>query len=215
MKSEPEILLSVHQLSKRYASNDRVIENLSHNFLAGTATALVGPNGSGKTTFLRLISAAAFPTSGSVSFRGMDIHRNVHAYLKHVGLVSDSSDLPAFLTARELVEFMLHRKNFPPNEIPELCIEVLDAVELDERRNTLIGTYSSGMLQKTMIAAALAGNPEILLLDEPFRALDESATRAVMEILKKYLAGGGTILISSHQDAVLQELCEDTIRFPV
>ena len=87
-------------------------------------------------------------------------------------------------------------------------------MQLDERRNGLIGTYSSGMMQKTMIAAALAGNPSVLLLDEPFRALDTDAVDSVMDLLKAFVRDGRILLISSHQKAYLQALCTDYIEFP-
>jgi len=95
--------LNVQALQKRYGANSLIISGMSHRFEPGTATGLIGANGAGKTTFLRLLSAAAFPTSGEVTYNGFNIHKNVHRYLANVGIVSDTGDLPQFLTAEELV----------------------------------------------------------------------------------------------------------------
>jgi len=213
MSSTP--LLEVIDLQKRYGENALIISGLSHRFKAGTATGLVGSNGAGKTTFLRLISAAAFPTSGEVQFNGFNIHQNVHRYLQHVGIVSDTGDMPQFLTADELVEAVMRSRGlWDDKRSPAEKARLFDLVELDERRSGLIGTYSSGMMQKTMIASALAGNPSVLLLDEPFRALDESAVASVMQILKDFVAKGNILLVSSHQKSYLEALCTEYIEFP-
>ncbi|KPQ00838.1 MAG: ABC-2 type transport system ATPase component [Bacteroidetes bacterium HLUCCA01] len=207
--------LNVQALQKRYGANSLIISGMSHRFEPGTATGLIGANGAGKTTFLRLLSAAAFPTSGEVTYNGFNIHKNVHRYLANVGIVSDTGDLPQFLTAEELVEAVIRSRGLWNEQTsPAEKQRLFDQVQLDERRNGLIGTYSSGMMQKTMIAAALAGNPSVLLLDEPFRALDTDAVDSVMDLLKAFVRDGRILLISSHQKAYLQALCTDYIEFP-
>jgi ABC-type multidrug transport system ATPase subunit len=206
--------LQINQLSKRYGQNKYILSGLSHEFKEGSATALMGANGAGKTTFLRLVSTSAFPTSGEVVYNGINIHENVHKYLQHVGIVSDAGDLPQFLTATELVEGVMRTRKTWTESGAEMMGQLFEKVELDERRNSLIATYSSGMLQKTMIAAAFAGNPSVLLLDEPFRALDESAVVSVMQMLSDFKRNGGIILISSHQKSTLDELCDEIIEFP-
>jgi ABC-2 type transport system ATP-binding protein len=202
-------------LSKRYGENALILSGLSYTFEPGTATGLVGANGAGKTTFLKILSTSAFPTGGTVMYGALDIHKEVHQYLAHVGMVGDTGDLPQFLTAQELVEAVVRQRGLWSESNSAADIDALFArVELDERRTSLIGTYSSGMMQKTMIAAALAARPDILLLDEPFRALDEASVRSVMDILKEFTVAGGIVLISSHQREYLEELCTDYISFP-
>jgi ABC-2 type transport system ATP-binding protein len=129
--------------------------------------------------------------------------------------VSDTGDMPQFLTADELVEAVMRSRGlWDDKRSPVEKARLFDLVELDERRSGLIGTYSSGMMQKTMIASALAGNPSVLLLDEPFRALDESAVASVMQILKDFVAKGNILLVSSHQKSYLEALCTEYIEFP-
>lgn len=210
--------LQVLKLAKRYGENAYVISGLDHDFPPATATALIGANGAGKTTFLRLVTAAAFPTMGEVLYNGVSVHSHIHQFLAKAGIVGDSSDLPQFLTAVELVESVMRSRGLfddrKATQARARCQEIFDIVELDERREGLIGTYSSGMMQKTMLAAAIAGNPEILLLDEPFRALDVSSVSSVMQYLKGYRDNGGIILISSHQGEILDELCDRDLHFP-
>jgi ABC-2 type transport system ATP-binding protein len=144
----------------------------------------------------------------------LNIHKQVHEYLRHVGIVGDASELPQFLSAVELVEGVMRSRGLWTASSGRELSELFDVLELDDRRETLIGTYSSGMQQKVMIATALAIKPKILLLDEPFRALDVSATDAVMRQVLAFKRDGGMVVVSSHQQEHLDQLCENFIEFP-
>jgi len=208
--------LHVQNLSKRYGTGPMILSGMDHHFQKGTATGLIGANGSGKTTFLRLVSITAFPTEGTITFLGQPIYDAPHKFLVHIGIVTDAADLPAYLSANELLEWTLRaRKKWVDDESPQQMDELFGRLLFDERRENLIGTYSSGMLQKTMLACSLITRPEIILLDEPFRALDEPSKKASLELLNEYKTGGGTILVSSHLRRSLAKLCDDYITFPV
>lgn len=208
--------LHVQNLSKRYGTGPMILSGMDYHFPKGTATGLIGANGSGKTTFLRLVSITAFPTEGTITFLSRPIYDAPHKFLAHIGIVTDATDLPTYLSANELLEWALRaRKKWVDGESPRQMDELFGRLQFDERRENLIGTYSSGMLQKTMLACSLITRPEIILLDEPFRALDEPSKKASLSLLNEYKGDGGTILVSSHLRRSLAKLCDDYITFPV
>ena len=206
--AEPLVL---DRVTKRYGRGAAVIEDLSAEFVPGTATGLVGPNGSGKTTLLRLLTALSYPTEGQVRYGDLDIHAHPHRYLRHVGVVHDEAELPDHLNAVEVLEWVLRARDRWDDAAPERIADLLDAVRLDERRENLIGTYSSGMRRKTQIAAALVAAPAVLLMDEPLRGLDTESTDAVLGLLRDFKATGGTLLLSSHLHASLGALVDATL----
>ncbi|NBC18416.1 MAG: ATP-binding cassette domain-containing protein [Bacteroidetes bacterium] len=203
--------LVLDQLIKRYGQGAPVVNGLTHTFAPGTVTALVGPNGSGKTTLLRLLSVLAFPTSGNVHYGDLDVHAHPYRYLQHVGLVYAEPDLPQHLNAVELLEWILRERGGWANDGPDRIDALLDRVRLDERRHTLIGTYSSGMLQKTQLATALVARPEVLLMDEPFRGLDTASTEAAVALVDAFRERGGLVVLASHATPLIETLSDAVI----
>ena len=201
--------LKLTGIAKRYGASQNVLSGLNYEFKPGTATGLVGENGSGKTTLLRLLSVTAFPTSGTITYGSINIHETPYEYLQSVGLVNDSSDLPQDLTAVELLEWILRgRKRWDETSQSEI-VGLLDRLYLDERRHNLIGTYSSGMIKKTQIALSLIVAPTILLMDEPFRGLDDATQKTVLVQLQEFRNKGGILVVSSHMKSILETLCDD------
>lgn len=200
--------LVVDNLTKRYGQGAAVIASLDWTFAPGTATGLIGPNGSGKTTLLRLLSTLAFPTSGTVRYGDLDIHAHPYRFLAHVGLVYAEPELPAHLSAEELLTWILRERDCYDDHSEARIADLLDTVRLDERRANLIGTYSSGMLQKTQVAAALVAQPQVLLMDEPFRGLDTESTAAVFDLLARFKQDGGLVVVSSHDHTLIDDLCD-------
>lgn len=207
----PDLVLQ--NVTKRYGQGPNVIEGLTTMFTPGSGTGLVGPNGSGKTTLIRLLSVLSFPTSGRITYDGVNIYEHPYEYLAHVGVVPADPDLPRYLTAVEVLEYVLRARNKWDDTGPARIEQILDRLILDERRHNLIGTYSSGMLAKTQIAVALITAPEILLMDEPFRALDEESTAAAIELINQFKERGGIVVLSSHIRSTLEAVCEGYVNF--
>jgi ABC-2 type transport system ATP-binding protein len=207
--------LQIKNVSKRYNQGAFIIKDFSYAFKPGTATGLTGPNGSGKTTLLRLLTTAAFPTSGNIFYGDTDIHKHPHTYLGYAGFAFDSSDLPHFSNTTELLEVILRSRGKWTNESPDKINSLLNMLDLDDRRVNLIGTYSSGMMQKTLIAATLISEPDLILLDEPFRALDVETRLVLTDYLLNRKKNGATIIISSHLPEIVNKLCDDVISFPL
>ena len=203
--------LTLDHLTKRYGQDPPVIDGMTHTFAPGTVTSLVGPNGSGKTTLLRLLSVLAFPTAGTVRYGTLDVHAHPYRYLQHVGLVYAEADLPQHLTAVELLAWILRERGGWTDDGPARTDALLDRVRLDERRHNLIGTYSSGMLQKTQLAAALVARPEVLLMDEPFRGLDTASTEAAVTLVDAFRDRGGLVVLASHATPLIETLSDAVI----
>jgi len=125
-----------------------------------------------------------------------------------VGLVYAEPELPAHLSAEELLTWILRERGQHDADSDARIARLLDTVRLDERRANLIGTYSSGMLQKTQVAAALVAEPQVLLMDEPFRGLDTESTAAVFDLLARFKQDGGLVVVSSHDHTLIDDLCD-------
>ena len=204
--------LALHAVTKRYGQDAPVIDEMTHTFAPGTATGLVGPNGSGKTTLLRLLSVVAYPTEGTIQYGDLDIHAEPYRYLQHVGIVHAEAALPEHLSAVELLTWILRERDaWNDTAGPERIDALLDRLDLDERRTNRIGTYSSGMLQKTQIAAACVAKPTVVLMDEPLRSLDEAGTTATLDLVRQFKDEEAIVIVASHLTDALQALVDDTI----
>ncbi len=205
--------LTLDALSKRYGDGPSILSNLSRSFDPGTLTLLVGPNGAGKTTLLRLLAVQAYPTSGTVRYGEIDVHEEPYRYLQRVGLVHAGPELPEHLTAEELLEWILRsRGHWTDDEGPARIAALLDRLRLDERRENLIGTYSSGMTQKAQVAAAFVAEPSVVLMDEPLRSLDTATTEATVDLLREFVADGGLAIVASHLTDALRPHADATMR---
>jgi ABC-2 type transport system ATP-binding protein len=198
-------------ITKRYGDGPAVLDGRSHTFAPGTLTLLVGPNGAGKSTLLRLLSVLSYPTAGTVRYGDLDVHAHPHRYLAHVGVVHADAHLPEHLSAVELLTWILRSRDRWADDAPDRIAALLDRLRLDERRENLIGTYSSGMTQKAQIAAALVAEPAVVLMDEPLRSLDTETADATVALLENFVDDGGLAVVASHLTDALSGLADDTM----
>lgn len=207
-------MLELKNVTKQYKPGRPIFSDISRAFSKNKITGLIGPNGSGKTTFLRLLSVNSFPTSGKIFFDGLNIHEYPHEYLKKVGLVHDEESLPRHLTARELLEWILRSRKTWNDQSEQKIDQILDKLVLAER-NEPIGTYSTGMKKKTQIAAAFIVEPEVMILDEPLRGLDASTREIVFDLLAEAKQDNTLILMSSHSMGSDPDIFDEIIEFPL
>lgn len=207
--------LSVRHLTKKYTARKTVINDLSMVFEPGEWVGLAGPNGSGKTTFLRLISVNSYPTSGEIFYGDINIHNQPYQYLEHVGIVHDEESLPGELSAMELVRWVVSSRALWTPASEKRIQALFDRLQLDEQRDERIRTYSTGMKKKVQIAAAFSVEPKILILDEPLRGLDPSSREEVLGMIRASADGGAIVLMASHlfSDGALQ--ADQMLHFPI
>ncbi|PSQ96776.1 MAG: ABC transporter ATP-binding protein [Bacteroidetes bacterium SW_9_63_38] len=203
--------LTLDNITKRYGDGPAVLDGRSRMFAPGTLTMLIGPNGAGKSTLLRLLSVLSYPTTGTVRYGDLDVHAHPYQYLAHTGIVHADAHLPEHLSAVELLEWILRSRDHWSEDSPNHIDTLLHRLQLDERRHNLIGTYSSGMTQKTQIAAALVAEPDVLLMDEPLRSLDTETTDATIALLERFVDEGGLAVIASHLTDALDALADATM----
>lgn len=144
----------------------------------------------------------------------VDVHEHPYQYLKHVGIVDDSAELPHYLSAVELLEWIARERGTMERLGEGGLAAILDSVLLDDRRSELIGTYSSGMIKKAQLAAAMVAAPEVLILDEPFRGLDTESYVAAVSIISTFASDGGIVILSTHRKEAIDHLAGTVIEMP-
>ena len=204
--------IAVRELTKTYAegaTGTLALRGVDLDVHAGEVLMLVGPSGSGKTTLLSIMGCILTATSGSVRVGGREVvglrEKELPALrLQHIGFVFQGFNLFPTLTARENVELMLDLKGVPAAAAKRRAHELLDQVGLGEKHGSFPADLSGGQKQRIAIARALAGDPEIILADEPTAALDSQTGRNVMEMMSELAhKRGRAVVIVTHDSRVL------------
>jgi ABC-2 type transport system ATP-binding protein len=184
--------ISVHGLTKRFG-DVLAVDDLSFDVQPGTITGFVGPNGAGKTTTLRAILGLVRPTAGSALIGGIPYAR-LDRPARHIGAVLEASGFHPGRTARDHLRVLAIPSSIPTSRVDEVLAEV-DLTGAARRR---VGGFSLGMRQRLGLAAALLGDPGILILDEPTNGLDPAGVRWLRGFLRTRVDRGCTVLVSSH-----------------
>ncbi len=185
-------MITAHSLTKRYGATPAV-DNLTFEVPAGLVTGFLGPNGSGKSTTMRMIMGLDVPDSGSALIGGR-VFRELPWPLREVGGLLDAKAFHPARTARNHLRWLALTNDIPMRRVDE----VLDEVGLSSVANKRAGKFSLGMSQRLGIAAALLGDPAVLLFDEPVNGLDPEGIRWVRNFLRRLAAEGRTVFVSSH-----------------
>jgi ABC-2 type transport system ATP-binding protein len=179
-------------LTKRFGEVVAVDE-LSFSLEAGSVTGFLGPNGAGKTTTLRLLLGLAEPTTGEALVFGRR-YRELEQPVCRVGAVLESDDFHPGRSGRDHLRALALQAELPPSRVDEL-VQVVELADVADRR---VKTYSLGMRQRLGLAAALLGDPELLILDEPANGLDPAGVHWLRQFLRRFAEQGRTVLVSSH-----------------
>ena len=198
-----EIAISVQNLSKEFGS-DRVLKNVSREFERGKIHGIVGNNGSGKTVLMKCICGFLIPTEGTVIVNGKRVGKDVD-FPPDLGIIIETPGfLPGVTGVKNLEILASLNKKIGLSEIAD----AIRRVGLDPRMKKPVGKYSLGMRQRLGIAQAIMENPNLLILDEPLNGLDKHGVREMRELIKGLRSEGKTILLASHNQGDIDELCD-------
>src|SRR5262245_21763728 len=191
-RSPSAAAISCRALTKRYGEHVAV-DRVSFSLERGTVTGFLGPNGAGKTTTLRLLLGLAAPSAGEALVFGRP-YRELEQPIRTVGAVLESGDFHPSRSGRDHLRTLALAAGLPIERVEE----VLELVELGGAAERRVRTYSLGMRQRLGLAAALLGDPELVILDEPANGLDPAGVRWLRTLLQNFAAQGRTVLVSSH-----------------
>jgi ABC-2 type transport system ATP-binding protein len=183
------------------------VAGVSLDVPAGSFFGLLGPNGAGKTTTLSMAVGLLRPDAGEAFLLGYDVWRSPAEAKALVGVLPDGVRMFDRLSGPELLAYHGLLRGMPAETVNQRSRELLDVLELGNGNRTLVVDYSAGMKKKIGLACALLHAPRLLVLDEPFEAVDPVSAALIREILQRYVSGGGTVVFSSHVLEVVERLC--------
>ncbi|WP_146341530.1 ABC transporter ATP-binding protein [Nesterenkonia sp. NBAIMH1] len=198
--------LQLSGLTKRFGSATAV-ESLDLTVPRGSLWGFVGPNGAGKTTALSMATGLLRPDAGKVRIDGVDVWNDPAEAKRRVGVLSDGALLFEKLTGEQLVTYSGLLRGMPRGLVAERVQDLLRVLGLEEAAGKLVQDYSAGMTKKIALATALVHSPQLLVLDEPFEAVDPVSGRTIRSLLETFVASGGTVILSSHVMELVQRMC--------
>jgi ABC-2 type transport system ATP-binding protein len=200
-------MIDLQEVSKTYGAK-LAVDRLTLHVEAGEVFAFLGPNGAGKTTTIKLMCGLLFPTSGTVRIGGHDLEGDGDKARQLISYVPDQPYLYEKLTGREFLQFIADMYGLASNHGRERIEEMIVLFELKDFVDDLTERYSHGMRQRTVFAAALLHQPQVLIVDEPTVGLDPRSIRQLKDLLRREAAGGTTIFLSTHSLDIAQELAD-------
>jgi len=203
----PTPLVELRAVTRRF---DEVlaVDGLTLDVRAGEVFGLLGPNGSGKTTTVRMIAGLLAPTSGQVRVQGADVTQDPLAARRCLGFVPDGAPLYPNLSPRQHLELVGRLHGLDEDEIQGEALRLLTVLGLHDRIDEPVGRFSRGMRQKTALCCALLPRPDLLVLDEPLSGLDAPTAAVFKEVLAAWAKAGRSVLYTSHLLDVVERVCD-------
>jgi ABC-2 type transport system ATP-binding protein len=204
-------VIQTSALSKRYPGQVTALDGLTITVEPGI-TGLVGANGAGKSTLIKILLGLLPPSSGQAAVLGLDCARDARLIRLRCGYMPEHDCLPPDVTATEFVTHLGRMSGLPPTAAKERAADSLRHVGLYEERYRQIGTYSTGMKQRVKLAQALAGDPQLMLLDEPTIGLDPPGRAAMLDLVSRIGTEFGiSIVVSSHLLGEIEQICDHLV----
>ena len=200
-------MIELTNLTKRYG-RFTAVDGINLTIPKGELYGLLGPNGAGKTTTMRMIAGILQPTSGTVKISGIDIQKDPLVAKSRLGFIPDRPFVYDKLTGVEFLRFVAGLYGQGGAEIEDQIDELLELFELAPWKHELTESYSHGMRQKLIISSALVHRPEVIVVDEPMIGLDPKSARLLKDMLREFVTGGGTVLMSTHTMEIAEVMCD-------
>jgi sodium transport system ATP-binding protein len=205
-------MVEVQELTKVFKDKKRGLvqaaDKVSFRCAEGQVFGLLGVNGAGKTTCLRILAAILQPTSGTARIAGHDVVTEPEKVRASVGFLSTATALYDRLTAREFVEYFGRLNGLENPALQERVDAIFAMLDMNEFRDRRCGKLSTGMKQKVSIARALVHNPPVMIFDEPTLGLDVLTARTIVSFIRTCRAEGKTVIFSSHVMSEVEKLCD-------
>jgi ABC-2 type transport system ATP-binding protein len=201
------LAIETRNLTRRFGKITAV-DDLNLQVPVGSLFGLIGPNGAGKTTTLRMLAGLLEPSTGQVLLNGHVTNHNWRDLQRQIGYMPDFFGVYEDMLVWEYLDFFARCYDLPAARRRRVTDDLLELVDLAEKRDAYVQTLSRGMRQRLCLAHALVHDPQVLLLDEPASGLDPRARVEMRELLRELGAMGKTIIVSSHILAELAELCD-------
>lgn len=203
-------MLELRNVCKRYSSIPAV-DDVSFHARAGEVTGYLGANGSGKSTTMKMITGLIGMTSGEILFDGQPFQRDPIAYKSRIGYVPEEPQLYTHLSGDEYLVMVAQLRSLPRRAAATSIDGLLRLLGLYRDRHVAISSYSKGMRQKVLLAAALLHNPDLILLDEPFSGLDVGSSLVLRSLIEELARRGKVVLLSSHELETVERLCSHVV----
>jgi ABC-2 type transport system ATP-binding protein len=206
LSAPPALALELTSVTKRFGSKVAV-DDLSLRLHRGDFLGLLGRNGAGKSTTLKMVTGLIEPTSGSIRVAGLDLKTEPIAVKRQIGVMPEDMALLDRLTGPQLLRFVGRMYGLSDATADERRAELFETLELRPEPKALVADYSYGMKKKLALCAALIHGPRIVFLDEPFEGIDPVTSRTIKEILHGLRAKGVTLVLTSHVLEIVERTC--------
>lgn len=195
-------VITTNNLTKRFSAAIAV-DGVTFSVKKGELFGLLGPNGSGKTTMIKMLTGQIAPSAGNASVLGLDVAKEPIKVREKVGIIPEQETPPSFLTAEEYLEFVANIRGLKSPDLNHW----FSFLDFEDQRNSLCKDLSRGTRQKLMVAQAFLHKPQLAFIDEPLINLDPIIQKKVKDFLKGFVRAGGTVFFSTHVLEIAQEVC--------
>jgi ABC-2 type transport system ATP-binding protein len=203
-------MLELRGVSKSFSAIT-VVKDVSFSVRPGEVLGYLGPNGAGKTTTIKMLAGLLEPSKGEILFEGRPIRSDLHAFKARLGYVPEQSEIYPHLSAYDFLRMVGRLRGFDEASLKKRVLAFLRAFDLEQDMHGPIASFSKGMRQKVLLAAALLHDPDILLLDEPLSGLDVTTALVVRDLIRRLAAENKIVIYSSHVLEVTEKICTKVI----